>query len=129
MSENIFEKALRLKVRFEYKGSIGVEDLWDLGLESLNSIYKSLSILARQANEDGLLNVRKVEDEILSLSTVSIFKDLPKDAWYKPYVNFAQSKGYVSGYIDANGQPLYLFGPEDNLTRAEAVKVTFLTKK
>ena len=67
MSENIFEKGLRLKVRFEYKGSIGVEDLWDLSLEALNSIYKNLSVQARQANEDGLLNVRKSEDEILSL--------------------------------------------------------------
>lgn len=67
MSENIFEKGLRLKVRFEYKGSVDVEDLWDLSLEALNSIYKSLSVQARQANEDGLLNVRKSEDEILSL--------------------------------------------------------------
>jgi hypothetical protein len=67
MSENIFEKALRLKVRFEYRGSISVEDLWDLSLEALNSIYKSLSVQARQVNEDGLLNVRKSEDAILSL--------------------------------------------------------------
>ena len=75
MSENIFEKALRLKVRFEFKGSIGVEDLWDLSLESLNSIYKTLVAQVRQSTEDGLLNVRSSENEILALK-VEIVKQV-----------------------------------------------------
>lgn len=65
--ENIFEKGMRSKVRFEYKGSIGVEDLWDLSLEALDTIYKSLVVASRQSEEEGLLNVRKAEDEIRSL--------------------------------------------------------------
>ena len=65
--ENIFEKAVRLKVRFEYKGQIGVEDLWDLSPESLDTIYKSLVVASRQSTEEGLLNVKKAEDDARSL--------------------------------------------------------------
>lgn len=66
MSDNMFLQANRLKVRFEYKGLITAEDLWDLSLEALNSIYKSLKASAKQS-EEGLLNTRKTEDDILDL--------------------------------------------------------------
>lgn len=67
MSENIFEMAVRLKIRFEYRGQIGVEDLWDLSLEALNSIYKSLVVASRNSTEEGLLNTRSREDEVRNL--------------------------------------------------------------
>lgn len=41
--ENIFEFATRNKVRFSFKGLISVEDLWDLSLTNLDSIYKELN--------------------------------------------------------------------------------------
>lgn len=63
----LFADAVRQKVRFEYKGSIGVEDLWDLGLEELDAIYRKLSQSVRKA-EDGLLSTRKnKEDKTLEL--------------------------------------------------------------
>ena len=34
--ENIFEYAVRNKVRFPFKGMISVEDLWDLSLTNLD---------------------------------------------------------------------------------------------
>ena len=72
MSENMFLQANRLKVRFEYKGLITAEDLWDLSLDALNTIYKGLSASVKQS-EDSLLNVRKTEDEVLNLK-ISIVK-------------------------------------------------------
>lgn len=39
---NIFERAAREKTRFNFKGLISAEDLWDLSLENLDSIWCEL---------------------------------------------------------------------------------------
>ena len=44
---NIFEYAVRNKIRFPFKGMISSEDLWDLTLENLDSIYKTLNLKFR----------------------------------------------------------------------------------
>lgn len=50
---NIFEYASRNKVRFTTsKGVITTEDLWDLSLESLNSIAKSLNKKIKEMNDE-----------------------------------------------------------------------------
>jgi hypothetical protein len=67
MEENIFEKATRLNVRFEYKGQIMLEDLWDLSLEALDGIYTKLEASAKRSNEGGLLKTRKAEDKLTDL--------------------------------------------------------------
>lgn len=51
----MFEQASRIKLRFEYKGTIGVEDLWDLPLESLDEIYVELDRESRDTKENSLL--------------------------------------------------------------------------
>lgn len=44
MEKNLFEVATRQKYRFSTKkGVVGVEDLWDLPLDYLDDIYKTLS--------------------------------------------------------------------------------------
>ena len=54
-TENIFEMATRNKYRFPYKGTISVEDLWDLNQTQLDSIYKALNKEAKANQEDSLM--------------------------------------------------------------------------
>lgn len=51
------------------------------------------------------------------------FPDVPTGSWFSPYVNRVFMDGIVSGY--ANGK----FGPNDNLTRAQAAKIVSLLVK
>lgn len=67
MSNNeLFIWATKNKVRFPFKGMIGVEDLWDLSLTNLDNIFKSLKSQERKASEESLLNVRSKEDQELT---------------------------------------------------------------
>ena len=50
---NVFERAAMNKYRFPYKGQISVEDLWDLSLPGLDSVFKQLNKL-KKANEVGM---------------------------------------------------------------------------
>ena len=69
--EKIFETALRGKFRFEYKGLITTEDLWDLKIEQLDKIYSSLSDKLDVASKGSLLsNVRvnrTLEQEVIDI--------------------------------------------------------------
>lgn len=65
--ENIFEYATRNKVRFPFRGMISVEDLWDLSLTNLDSIYKELNKQSKQSEEESLLNIKTQEDELLNV--------------------------------------------------------------
>jgi hypothetical protein len=62
---NLFEMAARKKFRFPFKGMISVEDLWDLSLKNLDSVFKTLNAEAKQASEESLLSVKSDEDTIL----------------------------------------------------------------
>lgn len=65
--ENIFEYTTRNKVRFSFRGLISVEDLWDLSLTNLDSIYKELNKQSKQSEEESLLNIKTQEDELLNV--------------------------------------------------------------
>ena len=42
MSDKLFENAVRKKYRYPFNGMISTEDLWDLSLKNLDTIYKAL---------------------------------------------------------------------------------------
>lgn len=67
MSENIFEKATRLKVRFPFKGNCTVEDLWDLSLENLDTMYSELDGKLKDQKGASLLKKKNKETELIDL--------------------------------------------------------------
>ena len=67
MTTNIFEYAIRNKVRFPFKGMISVEDLWDLSLTNLDSIYKTLNKQVKQSEEESLLTTKTSVDTELEV--------------------------------------------------------------
>lgn len=65
--ETIFTNASRKKYRFNYKGVITTEDLWDLSLKDLDSIYKSLRKQEKMEDEEeSLLTTKTAADTELS---------------------------------------------------------------
>ena len=57
--DNMWIEALKKKYRFEYKGLINVEDLFDLKLEDLDYIYKNLKRNENELQVDSLLDANK----------------------------------------------------------------------
>ncbi|WP_091020662.1 hypothetical protein [Paenibacillus amylolyticus] len=66
-TENIFEIATKNKIRFQFKGLISTEDLWDLSVENLDSIFKTLNSQLKQVKEESLLNTKTKEDKELDV--------------------------------------------------------------
>jgi CHASE3 domain sensor protein len=64
---NMFEVAVRTKMRFPFKGVISVEDLWDLSVENLDTIFKTLNSQLKQVNEESLLSTKTKEDRELDV--------------------------------------------------------------
>lgn len=70
---NMFENAVRNKYRFDYKGSISVEALWDLNVNALDLIYKKLVKEVKDNEEESLLSPINKENEELE-NKVEIIK-------------------------------------------------------
>ena len=67
MSTNMFEIATRNKFRFPFKGVISTEDLWDLSVESLDNVFKTLNSEMKKTKEESLLSTKSKDDGVLEL--------------------------------------------------------------
>ncbi|WP_444492171.1 hypothetical protein [[Ruminococcus] torques] len=72
-NKNLFEIATKNKFRFQYKGLITVEDLWDLPVTELDSVFKTLNSEMKKSKEESLLDTKSKEDKILE-DKISIVK-------------------------------------------------------
>lgn len=63
---DMFEKAVKGKYRFPYKGQIAVEDLYDLSLGTLDTVFKTLNAEVKKTDEESLLQTKSEEDDILA---------------------------------------------------------------
>lgn len=63
---DMFEKAVKGKYRFPYKGQIAVEDLYDLPLGSLDTVFKTLNAEVKKTDEESLLQTKSEENDILA---------------------------------------------------------------
>ena len=75
--ENLFEVALRNKVRFNFKGMITVEDLFSLSVEDLDTIFKGLNAKLKEVKEESLLGTKSQENKILD-TKIEIVKYIVK---------------------------------------------------
>lgn len=66
--EKMFEKASRLKLRFETsKGLLSTEDLWELNLTSLDSIAKGVNKKLKDETEESFIAVKSSKNTELEL--------------------------------------------------------------
>lgn len=72
---NLFEIATRKKFRFPFKGMISTEDLWDLSVNNLDTVFKALNAESKQAKEESLLATKSAEDTILDMK-IAIVKHI-----------------------------------------------------
>ena len=77
MNEKMFETAVRTKMRFPFKGVVSVEDLWDLSVENLDTVYKTLNSELKKATEESLLNTKTKQDKELE-TKIEIIKYIVK---------------------------------------------------
>lgn len=60
--EKMFEVALKNKFRFPFKGMVNTEDLYDLSVRDLDTIFKTLNTEVKKVKEESLLTTKSKED-------------------------------------------------------------------
>lgn len=98
---NIFEYATREALRFPYKGMQSVEDLWQLSVKELDSIYKTLNKQVKQSEEESLLSTKasvdtELEVQIAIVKHIVSVKLVEKEAAEKASAKKAQKQKIMS---------------------------------
>lgn len=75
---DLFKVATKKKYRFNFKGQLTVEDLWELSVEDLDKIYKNLKAQQKTVSEESLLQSVSKEDKVLN-NKIEIIKIIVMD--------------------------------------------------
>ena len=78
MVKNIFKYAAKNALRFPYKGMASVEDLFDLGLNELDNIYKTLKKQQKNDAGESLIEDKTPQDTQLEVK-IAIVKEIFDD--------------------------------------------------
>ena len=62
----LFIEATKKNYQFPFRGMINVIDLWELSVQSLDLVFKTLNAEAKKSEEESLLNTKSKEDEEIS---------------------------------------------------------------
>ena len=62
----LFVIATKEIYQFPYKGMINVIDLWDLNVQELDKVFKSLNAEVKKSEEESLLTTKSKEAEVLA---------------------------------------------------------------
>ena len=109
---NIWVECLKNKFRFEFKGLISTEDLFDLTLADLDAIYKSLKKEESDLQGDSLLgndenpNVREVEVKIEVVKAIFDMKKAEIARAERALANKAQKDKILAIIEDKENQEL-----------------------
>ena len=109
---NIWVECLKNKFRFEFKGLISTEDLFDLTLADLDAIYKSLKKEEKDLQGDSLLDndenpkVREVEVKIEIVKAIFEMKKAEIARAERALANKAQKDKILAIIEDKENQEL-----------------------
>jgi recombination DNA repair RAD52 pathway protein len=99
---NIWIESLKNKYRFEFKGLINIEDLFDLKLEDLDTIYRNLKKQEQDLEGDSLLETKdnpakaEIENKILVVKEIFNMKQAEIEANKRALANKAQKAKILS---------------------------------
>ena len=62
----LFIEATKKNYQFPFRGMINVIDLWELSVQSLDLVFKSLNAVYKKSEEESLLSAQTKESEELS---------------------------------------------------------------
>ncbi|AWX31692.1 hypothetical protein [Methanosphaera sp. BMS] len=108
----IWIESLQNKYRFEFKGLISVEDLFDLKLEDLNCIYISLKKKEKELQIDSLMDkedspqIKEVETKIEIVKSIFKMKDAEIKRRQQEVINNSRKQKILSIIEDKQDQEL-----------------------
>lgn len=116
--KNLFEIATRSKYRFAYRGSIGVEDLWDLSMTALDSVYKNLMSQKKAEDEESLVTAKsdqsvELENKIDIVKYIFSVKKKEADDRQKKRENNAKRQKILGILAEKQDQALRDKSPEE----------------
>lgn len=69
-----FELATKEKYRFPFKGMISAEDLWDLNVNQLDSVFKALNKEKKSSEEESLLTTTHTKADVVLTNKIDIVR-------------------------------------------------------
>ena len=104
-------------VEADYAGAVELLSALDILKGDENGNFNPDNTITRAEFAAVVCRALGLENSAASAKGATMFKDVAADHWASGYINLAAGQGIVNGY--GNG----LFGPEDNVTYEQAVKM------